>query len=266
MKVNQLFEAASRGYLYHGSDVEGLTAILTSGQMNANKKNTDRNMSDKYSISFSRSWRYTLSGKDDDGQATDGIGKAGSLVFDADVIKQRFKIRSVSQVSDITGKFNEMRANLVAFLKSNTSATVNSRFTTTTGFTETNVEILKKAARSLGMPAFGFFNRWVLLGNQKQIELTPENKKAALDRFNQFVREANKLIPRKMNQTSEYEEVVLTDKSSIPLKNLGAVGLLLNPKLNDEQVDKFRKLARKAGLKMFQMPGSNFKSESLGQT
>lgn len=260
MKVTQLFEASARGYLYHGSDVEGLTGILTSGQMHANKKNTDRNMSNKFSISFSRSWRYTLSGKDDDGQTTEGIGKAGTIVFDGDVIRQRFKMAAVSQVSDLTGKFNEMRKELIAFLKNNTSANLDSKFTSTIGFTETNAEILKKAARSLGMPAFGFFNRWVLLGNQKQVELTPENKKAALERFNQFVREANKLVPKKMNQASEYEEVVLTDKSSVPLKNLGAVGLLLNSKLNNEQVAKFRELARKVGLKMFQPPGSNFKS------
>lgn len=105
-------EAVGGNYLYHATsaDVDTLRNIISNGLI-TNTSNQSRTGSKLRALSFTRSWRYALTTKDDDNQGTTGIGTGVIFVIDQSILRQKNKMQSVDRPADI---INELKAVLAA--------------------------------------------------------------------------------------------------------------------------------------------------------
>ena len=253
-----LDEAVGGNYLYHatGPDINDLKNIIMDG-LRTNTGNQERTGSKLRALSFTRNWRYALTKKDDDNQATDGIANGVILVVDQSILRQKNKMQSVDRPAD---KLNALRSILNALPGVNRVTDLYSLADGVGNLTPDDLVVLSKIAGAnvTGSRQFVIFATKTYFADKTNQQALADAQSKIKQAISYFLKtSAGKSIASAGGSTgSEYEEVILTPLNNIPFKDLGIVGYMINPIVDSTRQQEIRNLFAKAGVKEMPIPNS----------
>lgn len=252
-----LDEDVGSNYLYHAtrSDIDTLQSIISNG-LETNDANQDRTGSKLRAASFTRNWRYALTGKDDDGEKTSNVAHGVILVVDKGTIQNNFKFKAVDRPADF---MNLLKVVIPALSQVQKVDDLWKKLGLLDHWTsDLEQKIIRKVS---GDSNISTMRQFISRVTKKYYE-DPTNKQAyndAVNKINQTINMYAKSIPSKSQggTASEYEDVVLTKYPYIPLRSLGFVGYMINPTVDEENRQQIKSLFTKAFGKDMEMPIPN---------
>ena len=265
--AEDLDEAVGGNYLYHatGSDINDLKNIISNGLI-TNTSNQERTGSKLRALSFTRSWRYALTNKDDDNQETTGIANGVIFVVDKSILIQKNKMQPVDRPADAQ---NALKSILNTLIKANRA---NDLYSLADSIRVTTSDQLAALSKIAGVNVLGSRN---FIGavtkpyfadktNQQALADAQSKIKQAISYF--VKTSAGKSIASTGGNTgSEYEEVILTPLNYVPFKNLGVVGYMINPGVDSAKQQEIRNLFAKVGVKEVPIPNSTSPGKGVAE-